>query len=240
MAKAKADYGLKHLKLAKCTESDLSGYYQCSSTTSGAKKVVADSASPTTDEIKIGSVTPYKSSKTLAVDDYVVNVSLPIGSYIDFENIVGLPTFGVLAIVKDSFSYTDSAPSVTNVEIEDSDEYFASFNADAGTQGFTLQTYDMSAEAYAYLMGYSEGDNGWNEETVGFELDNQCVEIETKGLDGFPPKKYQWARMKIKCNKTGTIGKSGFPNFQLEFTKLANFDSTGAEISGARWKEITD
>lgn len=234
---AEAVYGLSHLKMANSTEENISGYYQCAQGTTGAKKVVADdTANPTANEIKIGSVTPYRSAKPLAVNDYVVNVTLEVGSYIDFNTIVGLPVFQVTAIVKDSFSYKDTAPTETNIEIEDSDDFFATIKTDGGEKGFTLQTYDMGAEAYAYLMGYAE-NNGWQEEGISFELPNQCVEIKTKKLSGFPAKIFQWARMSVKVNRTGTIGKSGFPNFQLEFTKLANFDSTGTEISGARWKE---
>ena len=45
--------------------------------------------------------------------------------------------------------------------------------------------------------------------------------------------------MKVKVTKTGTIGKSGFPNFNLEFKKVANLDKTGKEISGARNKIYT-
>lgn len=234
-----ADYGLEYLKLAPATEQDLSGYYQCSSSTTGAKKVVAANATPESNEIKITNVTPYKSSKTLAVNDYVVQVTQTVGSYIDFDTIVGLPTFRVNAIVKDSFSYTDTAPTEENIEIEDSDDPFAVIKSDAGKKGFTLQTYDMGAEAYAYLLGYTE-NTGWQEEGVTYELPNQCVELKTKKLGGFPSKIYQYARMSVKVNRTGTIGKSGFPNFQLEFTKLANYDANGEEVSGARWKTVSE
>lgn len=236
---AEADYGLEYLKLAPAAEKDLSGYYQCASTTTGAKKVVAASATPSSDEIKISSVTPYRSAKTLAVNDYVILVEQEVGSYIDFETILGLPTFKVSAIVKDSFSYADSAPTEENIEIEDSDDYFATIKTDGGSKGFTLQTYDMGQEAYEYLMGYTQVD-GWNEEPVNFELGNQCVELKTRKLAGFPSKIYQYARMSVRVSRTGTIGKSGFPNFQLEFTKLANFDENGEEISGARWQKVTD
>ena len=144
--------------------------------------------------------------------------------------------FMVSTIAKDSFSYNDAAPSENNIEIEDSDAYFATIKTDNGTRGFTLQTYDMSKEAYAYLMGFEEGEDGWQDEAIRFELPNQCVEIKTRALGGFPAKIYQYARMSVKVNRTGTIGKSGFPNFQLEFTKLANYNEAGEEISGFRWK----
>lgn len=235
---AEAVYGLTHIKMAPATEKDLSGYYQCSSTTTGAKKVVAANATPEANEIKISSVTPYKSSKTLAVNDYVVQVTQTIGSFIDFDTIVGLPVFKVTAIEKDSFSYTDEAPSETNIEIEDSDDYFATIKTDGGKEGFTLSSYDMGQEAFEYLKGYAPAD-GWNTEAIKFDLPNQCVEIVTRELGGFPAKKFQWARMSVKASRTGTIGKSGFPNFTLEFTKLANYDASGDEIPGARWKALS-
>lgn len=236
---AKADYGLDYLKLAPSTEVDRSGYYQCASTTTGALKVVASNATPGEGEIKLSAVTPYKSAKTLAVNDYVVNVSLPVGSFVNFSTILGLPTFNVGAIVKDSFSYNDVAPSETNIEIEDSDDYFATIKTDGGSKGFTLQTYDMSKEAYAYLLGYVE-ESSVMKEPVKFELENQCVELKTRKLGSFPSKIYRYARMSVKVNRTGTIGKSGFPNFQLEFTKLANYNSAGEEISGAEWEVADD
>lgn len=237
---AKADYGLRYLKLAPSTEVDRSGYYQVAQGTTGAKKVVADdTASPSANEIKIGSVTPYMSTKTLAVNDYVKNLSFEIGSYIDFDTVVGLPTFDVTAIVKDSFTYTDTAPTETNIEIEDSDDFFATIKTDGGSKGFTLQTYDMSEEAYNYLLGYVK-EGSIMKESVDFELPNQCVEIKTRKHGGFPSKIYRYARMSVRVNRTGTIGKSGFPNLQLEFTKLANYDASGAEIAGAEWEETTD
>lgn len=235
-----ADYGIDYIKIAPSMESDLSGYYKCSSTTEGALEVIADSATLAEGKIKISSVTPYKSSDTLAVGDYVLSVSKEVGSFVDFEDtavntIVGIPTFKVSAIVKDSFSYTDTAPTENNIEIEDSDDYFATIKTDGGTKGFTLQTYDMSEDAYQYLMGFTK--NGiWNEEAVKFDIPNQCVELRTRPLDGFPAKVYQYARMSVRISRTGTIGKSGFPNFQLEFTKLGNYNAAGEEISGMRWQ----
>lgn len=48
------------------------GYYDATSATTGAVKVVADTATPATGEIKLGEVKPYYGSKTLAAGDYVV------------------------------------------------------------------------------------------------------------------------------------------------------------------------
>ena len=48
------------------------GYYDATSATTGAVKIVADTATPATGEIKLGEVKPYYGSKTLAAGDYVV------------------------------------------------------------------------------------------------------------------------------------------------------------------------
>lgn len=59
--------------------------------------------------------------------------------------------FVMKAIVKDSLSFNDNAPSTNNIEIEDSDNYYATLQSDAGTEGFTIQTYDMSEEAATFF-----------------------------------------------------------------------------------------
>jgi hypothetical protein len=236
---AKSDYGVKYLKLAPAAEKDLSGYYQVDSTTTGALKVVAANATPGEGEIKITSVTPYKSAKELAVNDYVKEVSIPIGSFIDFDTIVGLPTMTVEAIAKGSFQHTDTPPSVTNVEIEDSDDYYATIETDNGSKGFTLQTYDKSEKAFKYFLGYvKEGDK--LREPISFTLPNQCVEIRTLEQGSNPAKIYRFARMSLRVTSSGTLGKETFPTFTLEFTKLANYDANGNEISGAEWEPVTD
>lgn len=48
------------------------GYFDATSTTVGALKVVANTATPVTGEIKLSAVTPYFGERTLAANDYVV------------------------------------------------------------------------------------------------------------------------------------------------------------------------
>lgn len=48
------------------------GYFDATSSTDGAVKVVSNDASPSAGEIKLSAVTPYFGSKTLAANDYVV------------------------------------------------------------------------------------------------------------------------------------------------------------------------
>ena len=53
----------------------------------------------------------------------------------------------------------------------------------------------------------------------------------------FPSRTFEWANMKLVVTKSGTIGKSGFPNINIECTKQAVFDAvTGKEMPSTRWK----
>lgn len=158
------------------------------------------------------------------------------GTYPDFEKVAS--KFLVTAIPKDSMSFNDQAAGDNDIEVEDLDTIYASLPSDMGSEGFTVQTYDMGEVAYEYLMGYTKNGE-WNEETLGFSLPNQAVELKTKAFQDFPARVFQWARMKVKVTKTGNIGKSGFPNFNLEFKKLANLDKDGKEVPGARNKIYT-
>lgn len=147
--------------------------------------------------------------------------------------------FEMKAIVKDSLQFNDQAPSTNNIEIEDSDNYYATLQSDAGTEGFTIQTYDMSDKAAEFFLGYTKNGD-YVQETPKFKLQNHAVQITTKGTDEFPQKTFEWANMKITVTKSGTIGKSGFPNINIECVKQAVFDATtGAELPAARWKTAT-
>lgn len=161
------------------------------------------------------------------------------GAYPDFTKLGA--GFLVTAIVKDSASFNDTAPSTTNIEIEDSDLPFATIENDKGTHGFTLQTYDMGEDAMKYLLGYEKSDDtNWLEEGISFVLPNQAVELVTARYGNQAPVCFQWANMKCVVSRTGTLGKSGFPNFQLEFTQNVNRDKSGAQIKGSRFIELTD
>lgn len=149
--------------------------------------------------------------------------------------------FKMKAIVKDSLSFSDQAPSTNNIEIEDSDNYYATLQSDVGSEGFTIQTYDMSAEAAAFFFGYkaSADGSGYIEEDPSFKLQNKAIQITTKETDEFPAKVFEWANMKLVVTKSGTIGKSGFPNINIECTKQAVFDAvTGDEMPSTRWKTL--
>lgn len=146
--------------------------------------------------------------------------------------------FEMKAIVKDSLSYNDQAASENDIEVEDMDLPYASLPSSLATKGFTVQTYDLSKEAYVYLMGYEEKE-GWVTETPGKKLGNQAVQITTKALAEFSAKVFEWANLSAKVTRTGTIGKSGFPNLNIEFKQEVLTDESGKEIGGARWKALS-
>ena len=68
------------------------GYYDATAATTGAVKIVADTATPADGEIKLGDVKPYYGGKTLAAGDYVVEdtyyISYALGEgTINYEDI---------------------------------------------------------------------------------------------------------------------------------------------------------
>ena len=157
------------------------------------------------------------------------------GAYPSFS---GANAFSFKAIVKDSLQFNDSAASSNDIEIEDSDEIYASLQSSAATKGFTMDTYDMGEDAYKALMQYTKasGQEGWMEAPAKSDDLIKAVQIVTRKFDDFPSKTFQWAKVKIQVTRAGTIGKSGFPNLHLEFRELMNADANGAAISGHRWK----
>ncbi len=148
--------------------------------------------------------------------------------------------FSFKAIVKDSLSFNDSQAGDNDIEVEDSDDIYASLQSGVDTRGFTMDTYDLSEEAYIALMQYTKpttsNTDGWVYAPVNTTDLIKAVQIVTKAFDDFPAKTFEWARMKINVTRAGTIGKSGFPNFHLEFRELMNVDANGTPISGHRWK----
>lgn len=172
---------------------------------------------------------------TVTLDDCGAN-----GAYPSFS---GSNAFEFKAIVKDSLQFNDQAGSDNDIEVEDSDDIYASLQSSAPVKGFTMDTYDMSKEAYLALQqftakqeGTGENKTEWYEAPARTEDLLKAVQIVTRAFDEFPSKTFQWAKMKIKVTRAGTLGKSGFPNFHLEFKEQMNADASGKPISGHRWK----
>ena len=133
----------------------------------------------------------------------------------------------IKAIVSGSLSFNDQAAQTSDVEIEDSEDPYAVLTTSAATKGFTLQTYDFSEENFTKLLGYTkdEGSSGKN---------YKAVQIVTKDLDDIPSRTFQWSKMKLTITRSGSIGKSGLPNLNIEFRQMAVFDASGNKKSGHR------
>lgn len=143
--------------------------------------------------------------------------------------------FSFKAIVMDSLQLNDVAPNQTDINVEETEDIYTTVNSDNGTKGFTMQTYDLSKEAFSYLMGYTHDNaTGWNTEPVKKNVLRKAVEIVTRDIDDIPSMTFQWANMDIIVTKAGNIAKSGLPNLSLTFKQLANIDASGKPQSGAR------
>lgn len=147
--------------------------------------------------------------------------------------------FEMKAIVKDSLQFNDSAPSTNNIEIEDSDHYYAVLESDAGTKGFTIDTYDMGEDAAKFFFGFTKDSDGYLTEDPNFKLQNHAVQITTRATDEFASHIFEFANVKLTVTKAGTIGKSGFPNIHIEGLLQAVFDAKGEELPTRRWKKDT-
>lgn len=138
------------------------------------------------------------------------------------------------AIVSGSLTFNDSAAGTTDIEVEDLEDPYAVLTSSVATKGFTVQTYDLSADTYAELLGYTSSGN-WSieppEETKIFK----AVQIITEDLDDIPSKTFQWAKMQLTVTRSGSIGKTGLPNLNVEFRQIAVFDAEGNRVSGHRF-----
>lgn len=139
------------------------------------------------------------------------------------------------AIVSGSLTFNDAAAGTTDIEVEDLEDPYAVLTSSAATKGFTVQTYDLSEETYKALLNYTK-ESVWNieppEETKIFK----AVQIITEDLDDIPSKTFQWAKMQLTVTRSGSIGKTGLPNLNVEFRQIAVFDAEGDKISGHRFK----
>lgn len=155
----------------------------------------------------------------------------------------GYPTrfpFHFKAIVSGSLSFNDSEASTEDVEVEDSEDPYAVLPSSAATKGFTVQTYDLSAETFKAILGYTSTDGKWNEEQPTETEIYKAVQIKTKVLDDIPAKVFQWSKMKLTVTRSGSIGKTGLPNLTINFRQMAVFNASGEKVSGHRWADLED
>lgn len=146
------------------------------------------------------------------------------------------------AIVSGSLTFNDQAAQTSDVEIEDSEDPYAVLVTSAATKGFTVQTYDLSKENYEALLEYTADTKKWENEAPTESTIFKAIQIVTKDLDDIPSKTFQWSKMKLTVTRSGSIGKSGLPNLNIECRQMAVFDAKGEKVSGHRWiltKDIT-
>lgn len=142
----------------------------------------------------------------------------------------------IKAIVTGSLTFNDQAASTTDVEIEDSEDPYAVLTSSAATKGFTIQTYDLSPENFKALLNYTDSsDNKWVEEAPKESEVYKAIQIVTEDLDDIPSKTFQWSKMKLTVTRSGSIGKSGLPNLNIECRQMAVFDGSGNKVSGHRF-----
>lgn len=167
--------------------------------------------------------------KTFSFADCVANGGYPT----TFSN-------SLKAIVTGSLTFNDSAASTSDVEVEDSEDPYAVLTSSAATKGFTIQTYDLSKENFESLLNYTSDDKKWENEAP---TENECykaIQIVTKDLDDIPSRTFQWSKMKLTITRSGSIGKSGLPNLNIECRQMAVYDAQGEKVSGHRWAFTSD
>lgn len=159
-------------------------------------------------------------------------------SFADCVENGGYPTAFVntlKAIVSGSLTFNDQAAQTSDVEIEDSEDPYAVLVTSAATKGFTVQTYDLSKENYEALLEYTADEKKWENEAPTESTIFKAIQIVTKDLDDIPSKTFQWSKMKLTVTRSGSIGKSGLPNLNIECRQMAVFDAKGEKVSGHRW-----
>lgn len=164
-------------------------------------------------------------------------------SYADCAANGGYPTaFDKLlkAIVTGSLTFNDQAAQTEDVEVEDTEDPYAELTTSAATKGFTVQTYDLSKENYEELLGYTTDEKKWSNESPTENTIFKAIQIVTKDLDDIPSRTFQWSKMKLTVTRSGSIGKSGLPNLNIECRQMAVFDAKGEMVSGHRWAFTSD
>lgn len=163
------------------------------------------------------------------------------GAFADFATLVeGTNGLTIHAIVRDSFTFSDTTPSTTDLDVEDMDLHYATLNSDEGTKQFTFQSYDMSDTAVKFLLGYIEDSNNWIQAPATSPTLYFAIQVQTRQLQDIPSTIMQWARCKVEITKSGTLGKSGLPNFNFTCTEVVNLDANGAALPNYRYKFVEE
>ena len=139
----------------------------------------------------------------------------------------------VRLIVIDSFQEDQENDQEVNLYEEGVKYPVSTFISQFGQKTITFQTYDLSQDQLAYLLGYTF-ENGYIVENPGYILPRQAMQLITKPIGAYPAKVREWSRLNVMVKKTGTTGKNGLPYLQLDMKTLAN-----SEMSGYRERIVT-
>jgi len=167
------------------------------------------------------------------IEKIVMTAAKSDGSFPNFES--ATPKIDISLIVVDSFSKDKEDDQTTDLEVEEIDDVFLTLKGRKGKRSITFQSYDLSAEQYKYFLGYKENTEGELEETPGFVLPPQAMQMTTRTIDQYPAKIHSWAKLDVKVKESGTIGKNGLPNLQFDLTIPANLGTTGNELPNHKW-----
>ena len=167
------------------------------------------------------------------IEKIVMTPAKEDGSYPNFET--ATPKVAVTLIVLDSFTRDKEDDRTTDIEVEDLDDVFLTLRGQKGKRTITFGSYDLSHEQYGYFLGYEENSQGEMEETPGFVLPPQAMQLTTRKIDNYPAKEHTWANLDVKVKETGALGKNGLPNLQFDITVPANISSTNEELPNHKW-----
>ena len=167
------------------------------------------------------------------IEKIVMTPAKEDGKFPDFET--AEEKIDVKLIVVDSFSKDKEDDQTTDLEVEEIDDIFLTLKGRKGKRTITFQSYDLSAEQYAYFFGYEENAEGEMEEKPGFVLPPQAMQMTTRSIDKYPARIHEWAKLDVKVKESGTVGKNGLPNIQFDVTLTANLGEDGNELPNHKW-----
>ena len=198
----------------RSTETTGDYYEQSASGVSGALKIVADSATPSAGEIKVGQVTPVKpASYTPAVDDYVILKQETVQAYEDISGTlaranaetafygVHLTEFRSRTDVAAAMAWVEANEKILGVEYTTADSGLTSCPVQNFSCFRTFCVYSGKADGYAAdaqpktneyaalawmakCFGYQPGSETWNLKTLSVIVPSTLSTSEKGDLSG--------------------------------------------------------
>jgi hypothetical protein len=156
-----------------------------------------------------------------------------------FPDFTASTAVSVDMIVVDSFTHTEEDNTFQEIEWEDIAQKLT-LPGSMGKKTITFTSNNVSAEAYKFFKGYSDGtgDNaGYLVNDPNFDdsqnLAMQYVTLPVAQYDAF---EHEFTPVLVTVKKTGNTGKNGLPALQFTCTFQPNFDAAGKSIPNHRYK----